>query len=209
MAQTSTRSWAGDFVSLAEYSRPTGWSRRLRRSWAKDSGLWLDNRLGSRVGRLRRQPEVGPKTFVSSWRLWRWSHLGRRLWPSWPDTPALVDQQWLHLVEDYIKPSSTSRRGCGFYSLSSIVAELQSTRSSILATRTQSPFGIWVTRPRSTLPPRWFDFPPHFIEGLVTLVFIGTLAGRSRPPSSTLCVRALWAYWEPPIELWSSPQYFV
>jgi hypothetical protein len=73
---------------------------------------------GSRVGRLRRQPRVGPKTFVSSQRLRCWSHLGRRLQPYLPETPALVDPQWLHFVEDYIKPSSTSRRGCGFYSLS-------------------------------------------------------------------------------------------
>jgi hypothetical protein len=121
------------------------------------------------------------------------------------ETPALVGQQRLHFVEDYIKPSSTSRRGCGFHSLSSIVAKLQSPRSLSLATRTQSPFGIRGRRPRSTLPPRRLDFPPRFVEGLVTLVLIGFLAGRSRPPSSTLCVRAWWAYWEPPIELWSSP----
>jgi hypothetical protein len=168
---------------------------------------WLGH--APRVGRLKHQPKIGPETFVSGRRLRCWSHLGQRLRPSWPETLALVGQQRLHFVEDYIKPSSISRRGCGFHSLSSIVAELQSTRSSILATRTRSPFGIWVRRPRSTLPPRRFDFPPHFIEGLVTLVFIRTLAGRSRPPSSTLCVRACWAYWESPIELWSSPQYFV
>jgi hypothetical protein len=71
------------------------------------------------------------------------------LWPETPaleslraETPALVGQQWLHFVKDYIKPSSTSRRCCGFHSLSSIVAKLQSPRSLSLATRTQSPFGI-------------------------------------------------------------------
>jgi hypothetical protein len=58
------------------------------------------------------------------------------------ETLAHIGQQWLHFVKDDIKPYSTSRRGCGFHSLSFIVAELQSTRSSILATRTQSPFGI-------------------------------------------------------------------
>jgi hypothetical protein len=45
------------------------------------------------------------------------------------ETPALVGQQWLHFVEDYIKPSSTSKRGDGFHSLSSIVAKLQNPRS--------------------------------------------------------------------------------
>jgi hypothetical protein len=44
-----------------------------------------------------------------------------------------------------------------------------------------------------------FDFPLHFNEELVTLGFFGTLAGRSCPPSSTSCLRAWWAYWEPPI----------
>jgi hypothetical protein len=138
------------------------------------------------------------------------------LWPETPaleslraETPALVIQQRLHFVEDYIKPSITSRSGCGFHSLSSNVAKLQSTRSLSLANRTQSPFGIRGRRPRSTPPPRQFDFPPRFVEGLVTRVSIGFLAGRSRPPSLTLCVRAWWAYWETPIELWSSPQYFV
>jgi hypothetical protein len=70
-------------------------------------------------------------------------------WPETPvleslrtETPALVGQQRLHFVEDYIKPSSTSRRGYGFHSLSSILAKLQSPRSLSLATRTQSPFGI-------------------------------------------------------------------
>jgi hypothetical protein len=58
------------------------------------------------------------------------------------ETLALVSQQWLHFVEDYIKPSFTSRRGYGFHSLSSIVAKLQSHRSLSLATRIQSPFGI-------------------------------------------------------------------
>jgi hypothetical protein len=94
------------------------------------------------VGRLRHQPKIGLKTFVSGQRLRCWSHLGRRLRPSWLETPTLVGQQRLHFVEDYIKPSSTSRRGCGFHSLSSIFTKLQSTRSSILATRTRSPFGI-------------------------------------------------------------------
>jgi hypothetical protein len=93
-------------------------------------------RMRTFIGRLRLQPAVGPETFVSGGRLRCSSHLGQRLWPSWLETPALVDQQRLHFVEHYIKPSSTSRRGCGFYSLSSIVAKLQSTRSPILATRT-------------------------------------------------------------------------
>jgi hypothetical protein len=71
-----------------------------------------------RVGRLRHQPRIGPETFVSGRRLQCLSHLGRRLRPSWPETPGLVGQQRLYFVEDYIKPSSTSRRGCGFHSLS-------------------------------------------------------------------------------------------
>jgi hypothetical protein len=96
----------------------------------------------TRVGRPRFQSGVGPGTFVSCRRIRCWGHLGRRLRPSRPETLALVGQQWLHSVEDYIKPSSTSRRGCGFHSLSSIVAKLQSTRSLFLATRTRSPFGI-------------------------------------------------------------------
>jgi hypothetical protein len=94
------------------------------------------------VGRLSNQSGVGPKTLVSGRRLRCWDHLGWRVRSSRPETLALVGQQRLHFVEDYIKPSSTSRRGCSFHSLSSIVAKLQSPRSLSLATRTQSPFGI-------------------------------------------------------------------
>jgi hypothetical protein len=111
---------------------------RGRRLWSVFARVWY----ATWVGRLSNQSGVGPETLVSGRRLRRWSHLGRRLRPSWPETPALVSQQRLYFMEDYIKPSSTSRRGCGFHSLSSIVAELQSPRSLSLATRTQSPFGI-------------------------------------------------------------------
>jgi hypothetical protein len=52
-------------------------------------------------------------------------------------------------VEDYIKPSSTSRRSYGFHSLSSIVAKLQSPRSLSLATRTQKPF--WDLREKTKI----------------------------------------------------------
>jgi hypothetical protein len=45
-------------------------------------------------------------------------------------------------MEVYIKPSSTSRRGCGFHSLSSIVAKLQSPRSLSLATRLKALLGF-------------------------------------------------------------------
>jgi hypothetical protein len=116
--------------------------RRLRSLGAGDSGLSGWSRVAIWLRRFRCQARVGPETFVSGRRLWPWSHLGQRLRPSRPETPALVVQQRLHFVEDYIKPSSTSRRGCGFHSLSSINTKLQSTRSLSLANRTQSPFGI-------------------------------------------------------------------
>jgi hypothetical protein len=116
--------------------------RRLRSPGVRDSGLSGLTRFAIWLEQFRDQAGVGPETSVSGRRLRPWSHLGWRLRPSRPETPALVVQQWLHFVEDYIKPSSTSRSGCGFHSLSSIVAKLQSTSSLSLANRTQSPFGI-------------------------------------------------------------------
>jgi hypothetical protein len=116
-------------VGRLRLETPVPRGRRLR-------SVWLDS------GQLRLQSRVGPETLVPGRRLQCWSHLGRRLRPSRLETPALVGQQRLHFMEDYIKPSSTSRRGRGFHFLSSIVAKLQSPRSLSLATRTQSPFGI-------------------------------------------------------------------
>jgi hypothetical protein len=118
-AQMSTRSWAGDFFLRPESS--------CRYAEARDSDLQgpetpvhvFHTTKDVGAGRLWLQPGIGPETFVSGRRLWCCSHIGRRLRPSWPKTLALINQQRLHFVEHYIKLSSTSRRGCGSYSLSS------------------------------------------------------------------------------------------
>jgi hypothetical protein len=136
--------------------------------------------LASRGVRIRCQPRVWPETLVSGWRLrpdMTWSGVSGT---SKTKTSAQVGHQRLEILEHYIKPFSTFRRACSFHSLFTINAKLKFTRSPSLSTRTWTPFGIQRRRPRSILPPKGFEFFIHFIELLVTLGLLKTLAERRR-----------------------------
>jgi hypothetical protein len=95
--------------------------------------------------------------------------------PARAETPAWVELQWLDMVKDYIKPSPTSRIGCGSHSLTPIAAKLKIPRSPPLVNRTWSPLGIQRRRPSSTSSPKVFHRHPHLLGEFVPSVSLETL----------------------------------
>ena len=83
-----------------------------------------------------------------------------------------------HIWDPLYKAFFLTWKGCfDQFSLSTIVAKLQSPSSPSTANQTSCPLRNRRRRPRSTLPPKEFEFPQYSTEFLLLLGFFETLAG--------------------------------